>query len=124
MRSIRITRNFLLALIMACLATVKAYAADSNDPVSVAGTTWAGTDSDGAYYEFMFQASGALHYKSPTGVFKNGTWTQTGEKIYFEMNDKYSEYRGTIAGDTMAGKASNTAGRKWTWVVKRKSEAT
>jgi hypothetical protein len=34
---------------------------------SVAGTMWAGTDSQGDYYEFHFQPDGALHYKSPSG---------------------------------------------------------
>jgi hypothetical protein len=123
MRLTRFTRYLLLALVFNCAPTVLTYA-DSDDFVSVAGTTWAGTDSFGSYYEFMFQPSGALHYKSPAGEFKNANWKQTDRAIYFEINDKYSEYRGRIDGETMSGEASNKAGRKWTWLVKKKSNTT
>ena len=42
----------------------------------IAGTTWVGNDSDGDYYEYTFQPSGALYYKSPSGFHTNGTWKQ------------------------------------------------
>ena len=87
---------------------------------SVAGTTWVGTDSDGHYYEYHFQAGGALHYQSPTGFFKNGTWKQDGDAIYMEMNQKYAEYRGRISGKRMKGRASNVTGKKWTWEAEKR----
>jgi hypothetical protein len=82
--------------------------------VNVAGTRWAGTDSDGDYYEYHFQANGVLHYKSPSGSFDNGTWKQDRDSIYMETNQKYAEYQGRI-GTLMKGKAWNVAGHKWTW---------
>ena len=87
---------------------------------SVAGTTWAGTDSDGDYYEYSFRPDGALHYKSPTGSFTNGTWKQDGDSIYMEMNQKYSEHRGRISGTSMRGKAWNVVKHKWTWKAEKK----
>jgi hypothetical protein len=89
---------------------------------SIAGTTWAGTDSDGDDYTFRFMPGGALHYTSPTGSYENGTWTQEGKRVAFEMNDHYSDYEGTIEGETMQGKASNKAGHAWTWSVTRRRE--
>ena len=84
---------------------------------SVAGTTWVGTDSDGDYYEYTFQADGALHYKSPSGFWTNGTWKQDGDSIYMETNNKYSEYQGRISGTHMEGKAWNIKDKHWTWVA-------
>ena len=81
----------------------------------VAGTTWAGTDSQGDYYEYHFMPDGSLHYKSPTGFWKNGTWKQDGDQIYMETNNKYCERFGTIRGTTMKGHAKNVAGGAWNW---------
>ena len=87
---------------------------------SVAGTTWVVTDPEGAY-DYYFQADGALHYKSPTGFWKNGTWKQDGNAIYMETNDKFAEFQARIVGTTrMEGKACNNNGRQWTWVAAKK----
>ena len=88
---------------------------------SVAGTTWAGTDSEGDYYEYTFQADGVLAYLSPSGFFKNGAWnTARGNSIYMETNKKFSERRGQIAGMHMQGEARNVQGHKWTWSADKK----
>ena len=83
----------------------------------ISGTTWAGKDSDGDYYEYTFQPGGTLSYKSPSGVHTNGTWKQDGNSIYMETNNKYSEYKGQISGTHMAGNAWNVKNLKWTWVA-------
>lgn len=87
---------------------------------SVAATTWGGTDSDGDHYEYYFRADGALHYNSPTGFWKNGTWRQDKNAIYMEMNNRYSERKGLIIGTRMDGKAWNVEGRTWTWVAEKR----
>jgi len=85
--------------------------------INVSGTTWVGTDSDGDYYEYSFQANGVLSYKSPSGSYTNGTWTQNGSSIYMETNNKYSEYQGRITGTHMEGNAWNIKDKKWNWVA-------
>ena len=87
---------------------------------SIADTTWVGTDSDGDYYENHFQKDGSLHYKSPTGFWKNGTWRQDGEVVYFEMNRGYSEYDGRMSGKLMEGTGKNIKGHRWTWKLKQR----
>jgi len=113
-----------VALIVGCAGTQQPEDRTSDKkaftPASVAGTTWAGTDSDGDHYEYKFQASGALHYSSPTGFWKNGTWKQEGNEIYMETNNKYSERQGTISGNRMEGQAWNVKDRRWTWVAEKK----
>ncbi len=99
----------LVALLVGCTSTqqMKDRPVVQSDlaPASVAGTTWVGTDSDGDYYEYHFQTNGALHYKSPTGFWKNGTWRQEGNEIYMETNNRYTERQGIISGNRMEGKA-------------------
>ena len=87
---------------------------------SVAGSPWVGTDSEGDYYEFHFQADGALHYKSPSGFYKNGSWKQDGDGIYMETNNKFSERQGRISGTHMEGNAWNVRGQKWSWQVDKR----
>jgi hypothetical protein len=88
-------------------------------PPNIAGSTWAGTDSDGDYYEFFFLVGGELDYKSPTGFWRNATWKQDGKSIYMECNNRYSEYQGTMEGDQMTGQAWNIKGHRWTWVIQK-----
>lgn len=112
-----------LACALALLATSACappppLAPESRTP-TVANTVWEGTDSDGDHYVYRFQSSGALHYTSRTGNWKNGTWSQDDRTIYFEMNSKYSEYKGHIVANQMEGEASNTVGRRWTWRAKK-----
>ncbi len=105
---------FALLLLMLLPALVAAQQTDQRSTVrshsktaSVAGTIWAGVDSDGDYYEYHFQADGALHYKSPDGFYKNGTWKQHGDEIYMETNKKFAERQGRISGRHMKGNAWN-----------------
>ena len=86
---------------------------------SLAGTVWAGTDSDGDAYVFTFEADGTLAYRSPSGSYRNGRWSQFRSAVQFDTNDHYSDYLGEIRGKTMQGKAWNTKGLKWTWKATR-----
>ncbi len=118
---------FALLLVMLLPALVAAQQTDRQPAVpshsrtaSVAGTTWAGTDSDGDYYEYHFQPGGALHWKCPQGFYTKGTWKQDGKTIYMETNNKYAERKGRISGTHMKGKAWNVKGQKWNWVADKR----
>ncbi|MFO0867633.1 MAG: hypothetical protein U0935_01675 [Pirellulales bacterium] len=87
--------------------------------VDLKGTVWSGRDSEGDDYVFSFEPDGTVAYKSPTGSFRNGKWSQFGNAVYFHMNDHYSEYLGEVSGRSLAGKAWNVTGRKWTWRTTR-----
>jgi hypothetical protein len=99
--------------------------ASAHSDMDVTGTTWAGTDSDGDYYEYTFEPKGVLHYKSPSGFFTDGTWQQYEDEIYMQtyLNQtakKYSERMGQITGTHMQGYALNITGRRWSWVADKK----
>lgn len=89
------------------------------DIVLIESTKWEGKDSDGDFYVYKFKPGGILRYKSPTGEFENGTWKQTGNLIYMETNNKYSQYKGVISGQIMQGDAQNIVGHKWEWSAER-----
>jgi hypothetical protein len=113
-----------LTLAVGLAMTAFAQNAQAQSAISVSGTTWVGTDSDGDYYEYSFQADGALYYKSPSGFWMNGTWKQDGDSIYMETNNKYSEYQGRISGTHIEGNAWNIKDRKWTWAANLLNAAT
>ncbi len=82
---------------------------------SVSGTTWEGKDSDGEYSIYHFLPDSILHYEISTGFWQNGSWKQDNNKIYFEMNNKFSEHNGTIRGNKMKGTGHNIEKHEWTW---------
>ena len=90
--------------------------------VSLVGTTWSGTDSDGDRYTLRFKADGVLEVTATSGIIREATWKQDGNKVSFEMNGGYSKYQGTLQGDVMEGKAENVKGRTWTWKMTRQED--
>jgi len=110
-----------MPLLLICGIVVLAYAEEPEavrrNVVSLVGTTWSGTDSDGDYYVFTFEQDGTLAYTSPSGSYTNGTWNQFNNAVYFEMNNHHSEYLGEISGDRIEGKAWNAMRRVWVWKV-------
>jgi hypothetical protein len=96
-------------------------AAPAPDAAPLTGTTWSGTDSDGALDTYEFRSGGALHYTSPTGTFDNATWKQDGHRVTWEMNGHYADYEGTIEGSRIEGKAHNKVGHKWTFSLKKQA---
>ena len=123
----RYMKAFAMAIMLALVTGCASSQAANDKPVvqgvpasaSIAGTTWAGTDSDGDFFAYYFQKDGALHYKVPSGVWRNGTWRQEGNKVYIETNNGYAELQGVISGNRIEGTARNIKGHQWTWVGKK-----
>ena len=100
-------------------------AANAENIRSIEGTTWAGTDSDGDFYEYTFLKGGQLRYKTNTSrkkivTFedKGDVWAQNGEIVIILSGD-FSTQVGTLRRDRIAGKAWNVKERRWTWEVKK-----
>ncbi len=108
-----------VVMAVATAAAVTLVESAQEEVPSVAGTMWVGTDSDGDHYEYHFMSDGSLHYRSPTGFSTNATWTQNGNEIYMETNNRYSERRGTITGNQMRGNGWNQVGLEWTWTAEK-----
>ena len=86
--------------------------------ISLAGTTWAGPDSTGDNRKFTFTPNGQLNN------IATDTWRQEGNKVYWEINNGYSHYEGTINGDRIDYKAYNKVNLHWTGTLTRAPAST
>jgi hypothetical protein len=75
---------------------------------SVAGTTWFG-EGVVADTRYTFNADGSMTYAYNKATHTAGSWKQDGDKIYWETNNKYCEFEGTLSGNDITGKAWNVA---------------
>ena len=104
---------------MHCVPGDATTAATPDAVPNLLGTHWLGEDSNNDTFELWFQPSGKLRYKTKSGTWDNGRWSQNGAVVLMDMNNHYSDYQGTIVGTQISGTASNTTGLKWTWLVNR-----
>jgi hypothetical protein len=80
----------------------------------LAGTAWVGIDGPLGRVTFLFERGGVLQYTYPNGqIYRNGTWEQRGNVLYFEVNEKFREYRARIGRDVVSGASWNRAGQNW-----------
>lgn len=82
-------------------------------PFVFAGTHWFGKCYADNFW-IVFETNGTLTYGYDTHTFKNGTWKLEEHNLYFEMNNKYLEFRGVMCGDVIHGESWNVAGGRWT----------
>ena len=57
-------------------------------------------------------------------TYRNGTWKQEGAEVYWETNNKYCEFRGTVRDGVLTGKAWNQAGGTWQLTITRQPPGT
>jgi hypothetical protein len=67
-------------------------------------TTWSGMAFN-MQMVVTFRRDGSLVYHGNKSV--PGSWTLEGNRVYFEINKKASEHRGTILGDAIDGRSTN-----------------
>ena len=84
----------------------------------LAGSVWIGDDGPIGQVRFKFERGGVLEYSYRGTTFRTATWKQAGDRIYFQMNDKYRECEAIIQGLTMRGSSWNKAGKRWTTTLK------
>lgn len=62
---------------------------------------------------YTFSKGGGLIYAYNGASHSRGSWKQTGNKIYWETNNKYCEFEGNIKNGVVRGKAWNVTGKTW-----------
>ena len=73
------------------------------------GTTWTGDGVVNSPTKYHFHADGKMSTTYSGRTYHIGTWKQDGAKIYWECNNRYCEFEGTMDGTTISGKAWNKA---------------
>src|SRR5262245_26947622 len=114
----------LASLAVLALTVVPSWAAPKLKPkavetLSVADTTWTGLTYEKHPITIEFKAGGEMVYSYNGQTYRNATWTQDGEKVYFEMNQKYCEFNGKLAANTLEGESHNVTGLRWPTVLTR-----
>jgi hypothetical protein len=107
------------ALLTVAITATTAFAAPALKPIPnkttpLAGTTWVGETAEGWAMTIEFGADGTMNVSYKTTRFSRASWKQDGDKIYWEMNNKYCEFDGKMKGDTIEGESHNVAGKRWT----------
>jgi hypothetical protein len=77
------------------------------------GTVWQGKTYEGWVMTIVFEANGGLTYSYQNATHKTGSWKSEGNSLYVEMNNKYCEFRGTLAGTVLEGDSWNVAKLRW-----------
>ncbi len=86
---------------------------------ALAGTTWTGLNYEKHAMTVEFKAGGEMVYTYNGVTHRNATWTQDGDKVYFEMNMKYCEFHGKLSGDSLEGESHNVTGLCWSTSLTR-----
>lgn len=98
---------------------------DSTMP-GLAGAHWTVTESSESCYEFAFRPDGSLLVIYPNdGQWKlgRGTWTQTGNVVYFETFNGLRKQQGQLTGTRMEGGTKTRAGDSFSWIGERNPQA-
>jgi hypothetical protein len=79
----------------------------------LAGTSWAGKTAEGWDMTVAFAADGKMTVSYNGNSYNRASWRQDGDKVYYEMNDRYCEFEGKFAGDAIEGESHNVVGKRW-----------
>ena len=89
------------------------------DTAPLAGTSWAGKTAEGWDMTIDFAADGKMTVSYNKASYTSASWKQDGDRVYYEMNNRYREFNGKLAGDTIDGESQNVRGRKWSTTLTR-----
>jgi hypothetical protein len=120
-------RRTLFVVVLAAISAIPTPAAPRLKPEKptippLAGTSWAGKTAEGWDMTITFAADGKMTYGYRNNTHTTASWKQDGDKVYYEMNDRYCEFDGTLAGDVIDGQNHNVQGRTWTTRLTRVRE--
>lgn len=80
----------------------------------LAGTSWAGKTAEGWDMTIDFAADGKMTVSYNGNSFTRASWRQDGDKVYYEMNERYCEFNGKFVRGAIEGESHNVRGRTWT----------
>jgi hypothetical protein len=112
------SRGFLLIAVLVFLASplLAAPRLKPEKPVAppLAGTSWVGKTAEGWDMTIDFAADGNMTVSYNGNSYNRASWRQEGDKVYYEMNDRYCEFEGKMTSDAIEGESHNVAGKRWT----------
>jgi hypothetical protein len=108
-----------LVLLLVLVGSAPALAAprlkpEKKDAPALAGTSWAGKTAEGWDMTIDFLPDGKMTVSYNGASYNKAGWNQDGDKVYYEMNDRYCEFEGKLSGETIEGETHNVRGKRWT----------
>jgi len=103
----------LAVLVAGPLAAAPRLKPEKKEVPSLAGTSWAGKTAEGWDMTIDFAADGKMTVSYNGSSYAKASWSQEGDKVYYEMNDRYCEFNGKFVGDAIEGDTHNIRGRTW-----------
>jgi hypothetical protein len=67
----------------------------------------------------LFRRDGVLEYSYGGQTYDNGRWTQNNHLVYWNTNDNFALYSGTVTGDNMGGASHNQRNDTGVWIFIR-----
>ena len=89
---------------------------------SLIGTTWIYNADNKYMTEIEFLDDKKLAFTELGIRSTNAHWEQNGNSVYFEINNKYAQYKGTISISTISGEAQNIKGERWIWSANKRDK--
>jgi hypothetical protein len=84
----------------------------------LADTVWCGHTADGWFMTLEFKADGTLIMAYRGTVIDKASWVQTGNKIYYQVNNRFSEFTGKLNDGIITGESNNIWGKTWATKLK------
>jgi hypothetical protein len=86
---------------------------EKKDAPPLAGTSWAGKTAEGWDMTIDFLTEGKMTVSYNGASYNKASWKLDGDKVYYEMNDKYCEFEGKFVGADIEGESHNVRGKRW-----------
>lgn len=115
----RLTPALFVLTLVAPVGAAPRLKPEKKDAPPLVGTSWAGKTAEGWDMTIDFAADGKMTVSYNKASYTTASWKQDGDKVYYEMNNRYCEFNGKLAGDTIDGESHNVRGRKWSTTLTR-----
>lgn len=76
------------------------------------GTTWKGNSRT-----YQLLPGGVLNYRY-LSISATGTWRQEGDRVFWDVNKRFSWFEGRLEGGVIRGVAQNRDGKRWDLTVR------
>lgn len=106
-------------LVLLVCVPMAAYAAPALKPEQkISRTLWCGHTAEGAFMVLNFCDDGTMTMSYNGSVITKATWTQNGNLIYYQVNDRFCEFHGKFDGKIINGESNNLLGQRWVTKLK------
>jgi TonB family protein len=118
MKNLATSKVFFLSLLCFLFAMFAAQgSAQQRNGDTLAGTFWAGANSDKDSFVLELLKDQSVLYTSAKGTTSKGSWKRVGNDLSIVLNRGFTKLKATIVGKQLTGDAINRKGSSWNWTA-------